>query len=74
MKLNNRKTISDDLIKYDCFAKEHDFIEITEWTNEEGIDINLTDDSGSRTISVTYAELEAINYLTMALKYEKVEK
>ena len=35
MEFNNRKSISDNLKKYDYLAKDDDFIEVIEWTNGE---------------------------------------
>ncbi len=62
MKIGSRKSIYDDLQKYDHL----NFIEITEWTNGEGWDIAINE----KMINLTYGELEAINYLTKALDYE----
>ena len=67
MKINERKSVSDELKKYDHLAKDTDFIEVTEWTNGEGWDIWLND----RQISLTYGQLEAINYLIKFLDYNK---
>lgn len=67
MKVNERKSVSDELKKYDHLAKDTDFIEVTEWTNEEGWDIWLND----RLMSLTYGQLEAINYLIKFLDYNK---
>jgi hypothetical protein len=67
MDVVNRKSISDDLHKYDYLAKEHSFIEVTEWANGEGWDITIDD----RVISLTYGQLDAIKYLTLALQYQK---
>lgn len=66
MERNNRKTISDSLQRYDIFAKENDFIEITEWTNGEGIDISLNEKD---VISLTYGQLDAIYHLSKELGY-----
>lgn len=66
MKINNRKSIYDDLQKYDCLKNKSSFIEITEWTNGEGWDITIDE----KIFSLTYGELEAIKYLTRALYYE----
>lgn len=66
MKINNRKSIYDDLQKYDCLKNKSSFIEITEWTNGEGWDITIDE----KIFSLTYGELEAIKYLTKALDYE----
>lgn len=66
MKINNKKSIYDDLQKYDCLKSKSSFIEITEWTNGEGWDITIDE----KIFSLTYGELEAINYLVKALDYE----
>ena len=66
MKINNKKSIYDDLQKYDCLKSKSSFIEITEWTNGEGWDIAINE----KTFNLTYGELEAINYLVKALDYE----
>ncbi len=62
----NKKSVSDDLRKYDHLAKDSDFIEITEWANGEGWDISINEN----VISLTYGKLEAINYLIKCLDYE----
>lgn len=66
MELNSRKSINDNLKKYCYFAKDDDYIEITEWTNGEGWDIDINE---HKKISLTTGELEAINYLTKSLEY-----
>ena len=66
MELVNRKSIHDDLKKYCVLAKDNDHIEVTEWTNGEGWDIIIND----KIISLSWGELEAINYLVKALDYE----
>ena len=52
---------------YDYLAKNEDYIEISEWTNEEGISIDINE----KHIDLTYGELDAINYLSLS-KFEKV--
>lgn len=66
MKIDSRKSINDDLQKYDPLKNKSSFIEITEWTNGEGWDIAINE----RIFNLTYGELEAINYLIKALDYE----
>ena len=66
MKIDSRKSINDDLQKYDPLKNKSSFIEITEWTNGEGWDIAINE----KTFNLTYGELEAINYLVKALDYE----
>lgn len=65
--LTQRKSINDNLRKYDHLAKENSFIEITEWSNGEGWDITIDD----HMMSLTWSQLDAIQYLTLALQYQK---
>lgn len=67
MKIGSKKSIYDDLQKYDYLKDKSSFIEITEWTNGEGWDI-LVDEK--KAFNLTYGELEAIKYLTKVLDYE----
>lgn len=62
-----RKSIHDNLSKYDYLAKKDSFIEITEWSNAEGVDVTIDD----KHISMTYGELDAINYLVRTLEYKQ---
>lgn len=71
MEINNRKSVNDELRKYCLFAKDNDFIEITEWTNGEGWDITISGEYRNTIISLTVGELEAINYLVKSLDYQE---
>lgn len=55
--------ISEDLRKFDYLAKEYDYIEVTEWHNGEGWNIDLN----GTVIQLTDGQLKAINYLTQTL-------
>lgn len=59
-----RKSASCSLKTFDCLAKESSFIKVTEWTNGEGFDINIDD----RHISLTYGEIDAINFLIKSIE------
>lgn len=63
-KLNS---IRENLRKFDYLAKEHDYIEVTEWRNGEGWNIDLN----GTIIQITDGQLRAINYLTQTLDYDK---
>lgn len=65
MKIENRKSISDNLQKYCILAKDDSFIEVTEWANGEGWDITIND----RHFHLTHGELDAINHLINCLQY-----
>lgn len=72
MEIKNRKTIFDDLNKYDVLSNgENDYIEITEWSNGEGFDIHINTKWKNQTFSLSYGELDAINYLIKCLEYNE---
>lgn len=48
------------------FAKEYDFIEITEWSNGEGFDV-LIETSKPERFSLTWGQYEAVKYLVKKL-------
>lgn len=67
LKIENRKSISAPMKKFYGFAKESDFITVTEWSNGEGWDISL---NGKPVISLHYSEVDAMNYLMKTLEYD----
>ena len=68
MKFVNRKSVNDKLSKYDYLSNNDsdDFIEVTEWANGEGITVAINE----KIYELTYGQLDAINYLSHALRYE----
>lgn len=62
-----RKSVADSLTNYDHLAKAGDFIEVTEWANGDGWDIDIK----GKLIQLTYGELDAINFLTKILERKK---
>jgi hypothetical protein len=68
VEVKNRKSVSITTKEYDPgYNNEGDYIEITEWTNGNGIDIEFSRTSiaginlgGSTFIKLTYNELNAI--------------
>jgi hypothetical protein len=60
MEQYNRKTKMTTLKNYDHLAKEHDFIEVCEWYNGEGLDVTISD---NKSISLTWGEFEALTAL-----------
>lgn len=72
VKIKNRISASDSLSKYDYLRNKDDkaFIEVTEWGNQEGIDISIECEKESKLFSLTYGELAAINYLAKTIEYQ----
>ena len=65
MEITKVNQITDDLKKDTYSGKESDYITLTEWANGEGYDIDIN----GKLITLSDSELEAINYLTLALRY-----
>ena len=62
-----RHSVFTNLDQFDYFAKEHDFIEVTEWRNGEGFDDDL---NSKKIISLSYGELDAIKFCVKKLNKE----
>lgn len=62
-KTNTRRAVGASLRDFDYLAKEHDFIEVTEWTNGDGFDITINE----KVMSFTHGELKAIKKLVKVL-------
>lgn len=66
MEMTKVNQITDSLKKYTYSGKDSDYITITEWANGDGYDIVIND----KLITLSDSELEAINYLILALRYK----
>lgn len=64
MKIEQRKSINDNLKEYCHLAKEHSYMEITLWTNGEGFDVDI--DARER-FCLTWGEFEAVKKLVKKL-------
>jgi hypothetical protein len=62
-----REAIFAELKQFCHLAKEHDFIEVTEWNNGEGWDITINTTS-EQNISITYGQFDAIKKLIKQLQ------
>lgn len=64
LKIENRRSITK-MMDNCVYHKEHDFIEITEWTNGEGWDITISD---KQQFSLHYTEFKVIKKLIKHLE------
>ena len=69
MEVTKVNQITDNLKKYTYSGKDSDYITLTEWANGEGYDIDIN----GKLITLSDSELEAINYLTLTLRYRNNE-
>jgi hypothetical protein len=66
IEIYNRKAVFCNLNEFDVTSKEHAYIEITEWKNGEGFDLNVYNYS-DRNISISYSEFNVIKKLVKKL-------
>lgn len=52
----------------DAFHKEYDFIEVTEWKNGEGWDIDIAASEGNKHVSLHFTEFEVMKELIALLE------
>ena len=57
---STRKAKWTSLKPYCHHSKEHDYIEITDWSNGEGFDVNIND---KKHLSLTWGQWEALQVL-----------
>lgn len=69
MDKNKVKQVTDNLNKY-VYNDKDSYITVTEWANEEGVDVSIDD----QIYSFNYGVLDAIDYLTKVLQYGFDEK
>ena len=62
---NNRKAVFSALEDWCTFSigKPHDFIEVTEWSNGEGYDVQLCDSQKTVLFSFTWGQFQLIKKL-----------
>lgn len=73
MNFENRKSVNDKLRKYCFLADEDDFIEVTQWANGEGFDVSISRKHENKLLSLTFGEIEAIDYLVKALDLHRYD-
>ena len=69
----NKKAVFSEIGEYCHLSGEHSFIEISQWANLEGFDININDKLGNRTIPITYGQYKLIKKLVKFLDKQENE-
>ena len=62
-----KKAVFSELKKYDLVANESDFIEVTEWKNGEGFDVDIVGKLSTR-FQLTWGEYTALKKLVKKLE------
>jgi hypothetical protein len=60
MELKKRNSVFAELKAFCYLSRDEDYIEVTEWSNGEGIDVHISDSSGDRMISMTFGQFKAL--------------
>lgn len=63
-----RKAIFSRLKGFCSFAKEDDFIEVTEWKNMEGFDVSVDNVQGPVNFRLTYGEFDLLKKMVKKLE------
>jgi hypothetical protein len=67
VQISNRKAIFSELAHYDHLSKPDDYIEVTEWSNGEGFDVEVSGNIDSR-FQLTWGQYEAMKALIKTLE------
>ena len=62
IEINQRTAKFTELKPYDHTAKDNDYIEVCEWSNGEGVDVNINS-NGEQRFSLTWGQYEALQSL-----------
>lgn len=63
IKVDQRRAVFAELKDYCMHSGDHDYMEVTEWSNGEGFDINIDRKRGMERFSLTYGEWELLQVL-----------
>lgn len=59
-KITKRNTIFSNLTKYCPLSDEHDYIEVTEWSNGEGVDVNIYAKPTEQAFHLTWGQFDLL--------------
>ena len=63
IEVNNRRAVFAELKDYCMHSGDHDYMEVTEWSNGEGYDIIIDRKRGIERFSLTHGEWELLQVL-----------
>jgi hypothetical protein len=61
--VSKRRAVFSELKRYCHMSGDNDYMEVTEWSNGEGWDININRKNGDERFSLTYGEWELLQVL-----------
>ena len=63
IEVSKRRAVFAKLKPYCLYSGEHDYMEVTEWSNGEGYDVVIDRKRGSEKFSLTHGEWELLQVL-----------
>jgi len=63
IEVSQRRAVFSELGDYCTHSGEHDYMEVTEWSNGEGYDVCIDRKNGGEKFSLTYGEVELLTVL-----------
>ena len=63
IKVDQRRAVFSELKGYCHMSSDHDYMEVTEWSNGEGYDICIDRKSSNEKFSLTHGEVELLMVL-----------
>lgn len=63
IEVNNRRAVFAELKNYCMHSGDHDYMEVTEWSNGEGFDIMIERNRGIERFSLSHGEWELLQVL-----------
>jgi hypothetical protein len=63
IEVSQRRAVFSELKAYCMHSGDHDYMEVTEWSNGEGFDIAIDRKRGSEKFSLSYGEWELLQVL-----------
>jgi len=63
IEVNNRRAVFAELKDYCMHSGDHDYMEVTQWSNGEGFDIIIDRKRGMERFSLSYGEWDLLQVL-----------
>ena len=63
IEVTQRRAVFSELKDYCMHSGDHDYMEVTEWSNGEGYDVHIDRKNGGEKFSLTHGEWELLQVL-----------
>ena len=69
----NRKAVFSEVKDYCHLSKPFDYVEVIQWNNGEGFDVDMSTSQGNETLRITYGQWRLLKKLVKALDEQQVK-